>query len=240
MSDAPDRDPQIRQVEGTGVPLRGDDVDTDQILPARFLKETTFENMGQYVFYDARRDDDGDLNDHPLNRYEGSVLVVNSNFGCGSSREHAPQALKRWGVDAIVGESFAEIFQDNCKSIGVPCLAAGHEAVTDLQDHVEANPDATVTVDVAAETVAYDDTTVEGDVDDAMREALVEGIWDTTALLRSNLDAVHETASDLRYVADDAVQAARGRTTPPDSTGADEEAAETDAVGGEDPGGAGG
>ena len=194
-------DIQITEVGGTGVPIPGDDVDTDQILPARFMKEVTFENMADYLFYDARRDDDGEFNDHPLNRFEGaSIAVVNSNFGCGSSREHAPQAMMRWGVDGIVGESFAEIFRDNCKSLGIPAITASHEKVATLQEWIADNPDGDIEIDVEAETVTYDGTTIEGNIDGAMKEALVDGIWDTTTLMYSNLSKVEETAAELPYV----------------------------------------
>jgi 3-isopropylmalate/(R)-2-methylmalate dehydratase small subunit len=205
---APDADPgadqHITDVSGTGVPIPGDDVDTDQILPAKFMKEVTFDNMADYLFYDARRDDDGEFNDHPLNRFEGaSIAVVNSNFGCGSSREHAPQAMMRWGIDGVVGESYAEIFRDNCKSLGIPAVTTDHETVVELQEWIEANPDGDVEIDVEDETVTYGDTVIDVDVDDAMREALVEGIWDTTALMYSNRSKVDETVADLPYVEGD-------------------------------------
>ena len=194
-------DQHITEVAGTGVPIPGDDIDTDQILPARFLKEVTFENMAEYLFYDVRRDDEGNFNDHPLNRFDGaSIAVVNSNFGCGSSREHAPQAMMRWGIDGVVGESFAEIFRDNCKSLGIPAITASHEEVTALQEWIEANPDGEIGIDVEAEAVRYDDTVIEGHIDHAMKEALVDGIWDTTALMYSNLAKVERTAVELPYV----------------------------------------
>ena len=194
-------DQHITAVGGTGVPIPGDDIDTDQILPARFMKEVTFENMADYLFYDARRDGDGGFNDHPLNRFEGaSIAVVNQNFGCGSSREHAPQAMMRWGIDGVVGESFAEIFRDNCKSLGIPAVTASHEDVTALQEWIEDNPDGDIDIDVEAETVTYGETVIEGEIDDAMQEALVDGIWDTTQLMYSNLSKVEETAASLPYV----------------------------------------
>jgi 3-isopropylmalate/(R)-2-methylmalate dehydratase small subunit len=197
-------DQHITEVSGTGVPIPGDDVDTDQILPAQFMKEVTFDNMADYLFYDARRDENGEFNDHPLNRFEGaSIAVVNSNFGCGSSREHAPQAMMRWGVDGVVGESYAEIFRDNCKSLGIPAVTADHETVVELQEWIEANPDGHIDIDVETETVTYGDTVIDVDVDDAMREALVEGIWDTTALMYSNRSKVDETVADLPYVEGD-------------------------------------
>ena len=194
----------ITEVGGTGVPIPGDDIDTDQILPARFMKEVTFDNMADYLFYDARRDDDGEFNDHPLNRFEGaSIAVINSNFGCGSSREHAPQAMMRWGVDGIVGESYAEIFRDNCKSLGIPAVTTDHETVVELQEWIEANPDGEIDIDVEDETVTYGETTIDVDIDHAMKEALVEGIWDTTSLMYSNKSKVESTVSDLPYVEGD-------------------------------------
>ncbi|WP_128223734.1 3-isopropylmalate dehydratase small subunit [Halobacteriaceae bacterium SHR40] len=194
----------ITEVGGTGVPIPGDDIDTDQILPARFMKEVTFDNMADYLFYDARRDADGEFNDHPLNRFEGaSIAVVNTNFGCGSSREHAPQAMMRWGVDGVVGESFAEIFADNCKSLGIPAVTASHEEVTHLQEWIEDNPDGEIEIDVEEETVTYGENVIEGEIDDAMKEALVDGIWDTTTLMYSNLSKVEETAGKLPYVTSD-------------------------------------
>jgi 3-isopropylmalate/(R)-2-methylmalate dehydratase small subunit len=197
----PDADQHITGVSGTGVPIPGNDVDTDQILPARFMKEVTFDNMADYLFYDARRDEDGELNDHPLNRFVGAnVAVVNKNFGCGSSREHAPQAMMRWGIDGVVGESFAEIFADNCKSLGIPAATADMETVTALQEWIEEHPGGDIEIDVEAETVTYGGKTVDVDVDDAMQEALVEGIWDTTALMYGNMSKVEETAANLAYV----------------------------------------
>lgn len=192
----------IRRVTGTAVPVRGDDIDTDQIVPARFLKEVTFDNMGDYAFYDARRDDEGELNDHPFNqpRFRGAnVLVVNENFGCGSSREHAPQALMRWGIEGIVGESFAEIFQDNCKSLGIPTVTANPEVVEWIQDKVESEQDTGVEINVQEERVTVGSKTVDVWVPESQREALTQGIWDTTALMRSSMDLVKEKYDELAY-----------------------------------------
>jgi 3-isopropylmalate/(R)-2-methylmalate dehydratase small subunit len=198
-------DPEVETVEyvsGTGIPVRGNDVDTDQIIPARFLKVVTFDGLGQFAFHDQRFDDEDNPKDHPFNddRYrDASVLVVNANFGCGSSREHAPQALKRWGIDAVVGESFAEIFAGNCLALGVPTVTASPDEIEALQSYVEDHPEAEIQVDVAEESVRYDDEKIDATVDDAQRKALVEGVWDTTALLKSNAEAVAETAADLPY-----------------------------------------
>jgi 3-isopropylmalate/(R)-2-methylmalate dehydratase small subunit len=193
----------VEWVSGTGIPVRGNDVDTDQIIPARFLKVVTFDGLGEFAFFDQRFTDEDEPKDHPFNddRFrDASILVVNANFGCGSSREHAPQALARWGIDAVVGESFAEIFAGNCLALGVPTVTASAEEIEALQNYVDENPDGEIEVDVAEEAVRYDGTEIEATVDDAQRTALVEGVWDTTALLQSNAEAVAETAADLPYV----------------------------------------
>jgi 3-isopropylmalate/(R)-2-methylmalate dehydratase small subunit len=201
--------PSVEHVSGTGLPVRGNDIDTDQIIPARFMKVVTFDGLGQFSFFDQRFDDNDDPKDHPFNdeRFQGaSVLVVNANFGCGSSREHAPQALMRWGIDAIIGESFAEIFAGNCLALGIPTVTADEETISELQAFVDENPDAEIAVDVANETVTYGDseeTTVDATVNDAQRTALVEGIWDTTALMKANRQAIESTANDVPYLATD-------------------------------------
>ena len=213
--------PEVDYVEGTGVPIRGNDIDTDQIIPARFMKVVTFDGLGEFAFFDLRFDDDDNQKDHPFNEerfQDANVLVVNDNFGCGSSREHAPQALMRWGIDAIIGEGFAEIFAGNCLALGIPTVTADHETINALQQWVDDNPDGEIEVDVAAETVRYgvpesDDSGADQNaersalgseigvsVDDAQRQALVEGIWDTTALMKSNERAIAETADSLPYV----------------------------------------
>jgi len=205
--------PSIETVRGTGIPVRGNDIDTDQIIPARFLKVLTFDGLGEFAFFDQRYETAGpgasdpeaaeEPTYHPFNQaqYEGAnVLVVNANFGCGSSREHAPQSLKRWGIDAVVGESFAEIFAGNCLALGIPTVTADTAAVEALQDYVEANPDTELTVDVEDEIVEYAGETVDANVDPTQRRALVAGEWDTTAMLGANPDEVAETAASLPYV----------------------------------------
>ncbi|ADD04484.1 3-isopropylmalate dehydratase small subunit [Natrialba magadii ATCC 43099] len=197
--------PEVNYVSGSGLPVRGNDIDTDQIIPARFMKVVTFDGLGEFAFFDQRFTEDDDLKDHPFNEdqfQDSSVMVVNSNFGCGSSREHAPQALMRWGIDAIIGESFAEIFAGNCLALGIPTVTADSETIQEIQDWVDANPDGELEIDVEAEQVRYGDTTVDVTVDDAQRKALVEGVWDTTALMKSNAGAVQETAAELPYVSD--------------------------------------
>ncbi|MFO7927009.1 MAG: 3-isopropylmalate dehydratase small subunit [Halobacteriota archaeon] len=197
--------PSVEYVEGSGIPIRGNDIDTDQIIPARFMKVVTFDGLGEFTFFDQRFDDEDNQKDHPFNeeRYQdANVLIVNANFGCGSSREHAPQALVRWGIDAIIGESFAEIFAGNCLALGVPTVTADEATVEALQEWVEANPDGNIEIDVADETVTYGGKTIDVTVNEAQRKALVDGIWDTTALMKSNTEAIEKTAASLPYIDD--------------------------------------
>ncbi|KAA9396997.1 3-isopropylmalate dehydratase small subunit [Haloarcula sp. CBA1130] len=203
MTDATEDIPSVDYVEGAGIPIRGNDIDTDQIIPARFMKVVTFDGLGEFAFFDLRFDDEDNEKDHPFNeeRFQDSnVMVVNNNFGCGSSREHAPQALMRWGIDAIIGEGFAEIFAGNCLALGIPTVTADHETINALQQWVDDNPDGDIEVDVRAETVTYGDNEINVSVDRAQREALVEGNWDTTALMKANRNAIEETASQLPYL----------------------------------------
>jgi 3-isopropylmalate/(R)-2-methylmalate dehydratase small subunit len=200
----------IESVSGTGIPVRGNDIDTDQIIPARFMKVVTFDGLGEFAFFDQRFTGEDEPKDHPFNEerfQEANVLVVNANFGCGSSREHAPQALQRWGIDAIVGESFAEIFAGNCLALGIPTVTASTEEIGALQAYVEENPDAEVEIDVERELVTYgsgdEEKAINADVASAQHKALVEGVWDTTALMKANETAVRETANSLPYMESD-------------------------------------
>jgi 3-isopropylmalate/(R)-2-methylmalate dehydratase small subunit len=195
----------VERVTGTGIPVRGNDIDTDQVIPARFMKVITFDGLGEFAFFDQRFDDEDNEKDHPMNEErfrDASVMVVNVNFGCGSSREHAPQALMRWGIDALIGESFAEIFAGNCLALGIPTVTADHETVSEIQAWTEVNPDGDIEIDVADETVRYGDHEATVTVDEAQRRALVDGVWDTTALMRSNSGAVAEMAATLPYLDD--------------------------------------
>ncbi|EMA50407.1 3-isopropylmalate dehydratase small subunit [Halococcus thailandensis] len=195
----------VERVTGSGIPVRGNDIDTDQVIPARFMKVITFDGLGEFAFFDQRFDDEDNEKDHPMNEErfrDASVMVVNANFGCGSSREHAPQALMRWGIDALIGESFAEIFAGNCLALGIPTVTADHETVSEIQAWTESNPDDDIEIDVADETVRYGDHEVTVTVDEAQRRALVDGVWDTTALMQSNSGAVAETAAGLPYLDD--------------------------------------
>ena len=188
-----------RHMTGRGIPLPGNDIDTDRIIPARFLKEVTFETMGEHVFEDARKQNP----EHPFNSpaYRGaSVLVVGQNFGCGSSREHAPQALMRWGIRAIVGGSFAEIFFGNCVMLGIPCLVASQEDLEWLQKAIAKSPQVPVTVDVEKQEVHFGDHAIKATIPDGPRNQLVGGTWDSTAVLFEAGAAIEATAGKLPYV----------------------------------------
>ena len=203
MTDATEDIPEVDHVSGTGIPLRGNDIDTDQVIPARFMKVVTFDGLGEFAFFDQRFDDEDNPKDHPMNEErfrDASVMIVNSNFGCGSSREHAPQALMRRGIDALIGESFAEIFAGNCLALGIPTVTADHETIDALQRWVDDNPDGEIEIDVDSETITYGSNEISVTVDDGQRKALVDGIWDTTALMKANRQAIRATAADLPYV----------------------------------------
>jgi 3-isopropylmalate/(R)-2-methylmalate dehydratase small subunit len=194
---------KIIKISGTAVTIRGNDIDTDRIIPARYLKEVTFARMGDYPFFDERYDASGKKKDHPFNdpEYQGaSILVVNKNFGCGSSREHAPQALYRFGIEAIVGESFAGIFAGNCTMMGLPTVTATHDEVALMMKTVAENPKTKFSVDIETKTISFDDKRIAIDLPETYRSALTCGCWDSTALLRANLDQVKKTASKLPYI----------------------------------------
>ncbi|TBH21480.1 3-isopropylmalate dehydratase small subunit [Thermus thermamylovorans] len=172
---------KITLIRGRAVPLRGEDIDTDRIIPARFMKALTFEGLGQYLFYDERFDEKGQPKPHPLNdpRYQGaSLLLVEAGFGSGSSREHAPQAIKRAGFKAIIGESFAEIFFGNATAIGLPCVTLSPEDLAALFQAVERDPSLEVEVDLLAKEVRFGDRTAPLAIPEPAREALVAGLWD--------------------------------------------------------------
>ena len=190
----------VERVEGRGCVLRGDDIDTDRIIPARFLRCVTFDGLGEHAFADDRAQAKGD---HPLDdeRFAGAnILIVGRNFGCGSSREHAPQALRRHGFEAFVGGSFAEIFAGNCTALGLPCLVLAPDDLEALMNAVSARPEQTVRVDVRARSVACDVGAFAAQIPDGTREQLLEGSWNATAVLLEAGDAIEHTAGELPYV----------------------------------------
>ena len=190
---------QIVSVSGRGLPLRGDDIDTDRIMPARYLRSISFEGLEAHVFEDDRATDPH----HPFNdpRYRGaSVLIVNGNFGCGSSREHAPQGLTRAGIRALVGESFSEIFLGNAAMLGVPCFTAGREGVEQLQSLVEGAPDTPIDADVQSGLVAAGTVRLAATLPTALRDSFLSGQWNPTAMLLENYDEVRRVAEGLPYI----------------------------------------
>jgi 3-isopropylmalate/(R)-2-methylmalate dehydratase small subunit len=195
--------PKITQVTGTAVYVPGSDIDTDRIIPARFMKCVTFDGLGEFAFYDVRYDKDGKPTGHPLDdpRFKGaSVLLSGTNFGCGSSREHAPQALYRFGIRAVIAESFAEIFFGNCTTLGIPCVCATGEDIKSLAAAIEADPTISVKVDLDAQRVFYGDQNFTVAMAETARDALTTGQWDPIAGLLENKDAVHAKMQEFGWV----------------------------------------
>lgn len=195
---------RVTRVEGRPLPLGGNDIDTDRIIPARYLKSVSFDGLEQHVFADERKAGGyrGTNRPHPFDhpRYAGaSIMIVDQNFGCGSSREHAPQALQRWGIQALVGESFAEIFFGNSVMIGLPCVTASPADLQAIGARVAANPQVNMVVDLEAGTCTIADFTCPVGLPSKSREALLTGAWDTTGLLLDKFDEVRATAARLPY-----------------------------------------
>ncbi len=192
----------IESVSGRGCVLRGDDIDTDRVIPARFMKVVTFDEVGEHAFADDRKAAKGN---HPLDdeRYEGArILVVGKNFGCGSSREHAPQALMRFGFSAFVGTSFAEIFAGNCTALGLPHLTLGADDLAALMDTVVLDPEQELTIDLDKGTVRSRVGTLEARIPDSARRLLLDGGWNTTKIMLEAGDAIETSASRLPYLND--------------------------------------
>lgn len=190
---------EIKSVTATGIPLLLDDIDTDRIIPARFLRCVTFDGLGNHAFEDDRVQDPA----HPFNQeqFQGAgILIAGRNFGCGSSREHAPQSLMRWGIRAIIAESFAEIFFGNCNSLGIPAVRASRESLQQLTDAVQQNPGVEITVDLISLTVSCGELQISVELADSAREALTTGQWDYLGRLLSATDQVQRHASSVPYL----------------------------------------
>ena len=194
----------VPTVTGRAVFIPGADIDTDRIIPARFMKCVTFDGLGEFAFYDVRFDEHGNKTQHPLNdsRFNGaSILVAGVNFGCGSSREHAPQSLRKYGFNGVIAESFAEIFYGNSTTLAMPCVMASPAGVVAIRDAVEADPNTEVTIDVQALRVR-----TSGGLDipvtmpNSAREALLSGRWDPIQELLDNERAIEAKAKELHYV----------------------------------------
>jgi 3-isopropylmalate/(R)-2-methylmalate dehydratase small subunit len=195
---------KITQVAGRGVYVPGNDIDTDRIIPARFMKCVTFDGLGQYLFFDVRKNADGTDKPHPLNdpRFKGAtVLLSGANFGCGSSREHAPQAIQKYGFRAIIAENFAEIFFGNCTTLGIPCASASREDIAKIAAAIEKDPSLEVVVDVAKQEVRFGPQTIKASIRETARDALVNGRWDAIGELLEGLPAVKNMPAKLPYLA---------------------------------------
>jgi 3-isopropylmalate/(R)-2-methylmalate dehydratase small subunit len=194
----------ITKVSARALPLRGDELDTDRIIPARYLRCVSFDGLGEFAFRDERYDAAGAKKVHAMNeaRFAGAgIMVVNRNFGCGSSREHAPQALSRWGIKALVGESFADIFAGNCAAIGVVAVTASSADIAHLQSVVEAKPDAILTMDLEAMNASLGDLTFKISMPESHRRNFLAGTWDTVAALLANKTLIQKTAGHIPYLA---------------------------------------
>lgn len=191
---------EVKIVAGRGVPLVGDDIDTDRIIPARFLRCVTFDGLGEHVFEDDRQQAE---DQHPFDQpqYQGAeVLVVNRNFGCGSSREHAPQAIANWGIKAIVGESFAEIFFGNCVAMGIPCVTAAPEIVQRLQAAIAANPQTPVQVNLETLRVQHGDFSAPVQMGKGPLQMFTTGTWDACGQLVAQVEQIRAIAAQLPYL----------------------------------------
>jgi 3-isopropylmalate/(R)-2-methylmalate dehydratase small subunit len=193
------QDDRRRQIAGRAVPLPGNDIDTDRIIPARFLKCITFEGLEAHVFEDDRRQ----MPDHPFNqpRYRNAtILVVGQNFGCGSSREHAPEALRRWGIRGIAGESFAEIFFGNCTAIGLPCLTLDAEDAARLEEVVARHPEQEIVLDLEDRVVRFGEQSIPAMIPDGARNQLLTGTWNAMGVLLEAASEIDRIAKALPYV----------------------------------------
>jgi len=190
-------------VSGRGIPLRGNNIDTDRIIPARFLKEIVFDDLGNHAFEDDRAQKRARGEVHPFDddRFRGAaILIVNKNFGCGSSREHAAQSLARWGIKAVVGETFSEIFYGNCLSVGVPCVALAVETIEALQQAVKTNPDVHIQVDIETKKIQCGSIAASLEMTDGARRLLLDGQWDTTEALLAAATQIDAVAARLPYL----------------------------------------
>jgi 3-isopropylmalate/(R)-2-methylmalate dehydratase small subunit len=194
---------KITKVVGRGVYVAGDDIDTDRIIPARFMKCVTFDGLGQYLFNDVRFEENGTKKAHPLNdpKHAGAtILLSNANFGCGSSREHAPQAIAKFGIRAVVAESFAEIFFGNSTTLGMPCVSVTRDAILSLAQAIEADPNVELTLDLEQGTVSAGNLSFPATIKPAARDALVKGEWDPIGQLLDGAEQVKKVAGTLPYL----------------------------------------
>ena len=201
---------KISKVTGTCVVIAGDDVDTDRIIPARYMKCVTFDGLGEYLFYDVRFYEDGRPKAHPLNdpEFQGETSIIGGrNFGCGSSREHAPQAIYRYGFRAIVAESFAEIFFGNSTTLGIPCATASRSDLAKIREIIASHPKSEMAIDVDQQKLRLGDEVFDASVRSSARDALITGRWDAIGDLLDGQELVARLASTLPYVRPQATSA---------------------------------
>ncbi len=194
---------KITSVKGSGVYVPGNEIDTDRIIPARFMKCVTFDGLGEYLFYDVRKNEDGSDKNHPLNdpRFSGAnILLSGANFGCGSSREHAPQALYRYGFRGIIAESYAEIFFGNSTTLGIPCFCAAKEDIEAIASTIEGDPSVEIELDVENERIHTGDQSYTAVVRETARKALCEGKWDMIGELKEGESQVAVVVEKLPYM----------------------------------------
>jgi len=190
---------KITQINGKCISLVGNDIDTDRIIPARFLKCVSFDSLGKSVFEDDRENLKGS---HPFDlekNKNASILIVNSNFGCGSSREHAPQALMRWGIKAIIGESFAEIFYSNCIAIGIPCFTLPTKSIQDIQKYND-NKSLFLEIDLKKSLAKAEDLIFQLDIKESSKKMFLSGEWDATSTLLENENLIEKKNNELPYL----------------------------------------
>jgi len=190
---------KITQIKGQCISLIGNDIDTDRIIPARFLKCVNFDSLGESVFADDRKNLKGR---HPFDIEENknaSILLVNSNFGCGSSREHAPQALMRWGIKAIIGESFAEIFYSNCIAIGIPCFTLPKKSIEEIQNYCN-NQSLLLEIDLKNSLAKSKDLNFNLEIKESSRKMFLSGEWDATSTLLDNKNLIENKFNQLPYI----------------------------------------
>ena len=196
--------PAITQVAGSVVPVLGNDIDTDRIIPARFMKCVTFDDLAEGMFYDVKvNPETGEITDHPLNdaKFDGaSIILSGQNFGCGSSREHAPQSIYRSGFRAIIAESFAEIFFGNSTTLGMPCVMASNADITALSDFITSAPETQVSIDLESMKVCYADVSFDITIPNSARSALTSAKYDPLAELLEAEACIDKTAADLAYI----------------------------------------
>jgi 3-isopropylmalate/(R)-2-methylmalate dehydratase small subunit len=194
---------KITRVAGRAVNVPGNDIDTDRIIPARFMKCVTFDGLGAYLFYDMRKNADGSDKPHPLNeaRFKGATILLSGmNFGCGSSREHAPQALQKYGIRAVIAEGFAEIFYGNSTTLGMPCVTASRADIEQIAAAVAADPKVEVVIDLVSQKISFAGKSVAGTLRESARDALVNGRWDPIGELIEGAGQAATIASQLRYM----------------------------------------